>query len=159
MALALTVGVLVGGGVYMILRRGMLRVIVGFLLITHAVNLLLIMAGGVDRRTPAIGRVFDLTHAADPLPQAFVLTAVVIAFAVSMFMLVLAVIGDGDDDTELDLSGRADETPDLLPESHPAYRPHAPENWHAYLDRADDLPDTDSEPEQTPEADHGARTR
>jgi len=141
MALALAVGVLVAGGTFMILRRGMLRIIIGFLLLSHGVNLLLVLAGGPARREPAIDSTFDLARTADPLPQAFVLTAIVIAFAVVVFMLVLAVIGDGDDDT--DLGGlEADDTPDLLPPEHPAYRGEAePEHWHDYVDRADDEPD------------------
>lgn len=114
MALALTVAVLVGGGVFMILRRGMMRIVVGFVLLSHGVNLLLVTAGGPTRRDPALGSQLDPATTADPLPQAFVLTAVVIAFAVTIFMLVLAVIGSGDDDTEFDIAGRELETPDSI---------------------------------------------
>ena len=146
MALALTVGVLFAGGVFLLLRRGMLRIIIGFLLLSHGVNLLILLSGGVARRTPAIDSVFDLTHTVDPLPQAFVLTAIVIAFAVVVFMLVLAVIGDGDDDTDLG-DVEPEETPDLLPLDHPAYRGRIePEHWHDYVDRADDDPDDDPTP-------------
>lgn len=140
MALALAVGVLLASGVFMILRRGMTRVVVGFVLLGHGVNLLLVMATGSQRAAP-IGAGLDPAHTADPLPHAFVLTAVVITFAVTMFMLVLAVIGDGDDDTDLEVAGRAEETPDLIPADHPAYRVHGPQDWHAYLDRADDTED------------------
>ena len=49
MALVLAVALLLGAGVYMILRRGMMRVVVGFVLISHAVNLLLVLAGGAQR--------------------------------------------------------------------------------------------------------------
>lgn len=142
MALALIVALLVAGGVYMILRRGMMRIVVGFILLSHGVNLLLVAAGGLSRREPAIGTELDPAVTADPLPQAFVLTAIVIAFAVTIFMLGLSAIGDGDDDTELDLTGRAMELPELL-HADPAaehLRAHPPTNWHAYLDRADDTP-------------------
>lgn len=141
MALALAVGVLVAGGVYMILRRGMMRIVVGFVLLSHGVNVMLVLAGGPQRRDPALGSDLDLLTTADALPQAFVLTAVVIAFAVTIFMLVLSVIGDGDDDTELELQGRELETPELVPidPDHPHFRKYAPSNWHHYLDRADDL--------------------
>ncbi len=141
MALALTVAVLVGGGVFMILRRGMMRIVVGFVLLSHGVNLLLVTAGGPTRRDPALGSHLDPTTTADPLPQAFVLTAVVIAFAVTIFMLVLAVIGSGDDDTEFDIAGRELETPDLIEPEAFHRRHHAMQNWHDYLDPSDDLPD------------------
>lgn len=114
MALALTVGVLFGGGVFMMLRRGMVRLIIGFILLSHGVNLLIMAAGGVDRRDEPLGASPDPATTADPLPQAFVLTAIVIAFAITMYMLVLAVTGDDDDDTDLELSGREMETPDLM---------------------------------------------
>lgn len=141
MALALIVAVLIGTGVFMILRRGVMRIVVGFILISHGVNVLLVMAGDPSRRRPAIGQTLDTLTDVDPLPQAFVLTAVVIAFAVTMFMLTLAVIGDGDDDTDIPLKGSGHETADLLPPDHPAYRKYAPQDWHAYVDRADDSPD------------------
>lgn len=114
MALALTVGVLIGGGVFMMLRRGMVRLIIGFALLSHGVNLLIMAAGGADRRSEPLGASPDLSTTADPLPQAFVLTAIVIAFAITMYMLVLAVTGDDDDDTDLELTGREMETPDLM---------------------------------------------
>jgi multicomponent Na+:H+ antiporter subunit C len=68
-------------------------------LLTHAVNLLIIAAGGVARRdAPFIGG--DTSMAADPLPQAFVLTAIVIAFAITVVLATFAAVGRGDDDTE-----------------------------------------------------------
>lgn len=114
MALALTVGVLIAGGVFMMLRRGMVRLIIGFALLSHGVNLLIMATGGIDRRGEPLGSSPDPATTADPLPQAFVLTAIVIAFAITMYMLVLAVTGDEDDDTDLELSGRETETPDLM---------------------------------------------
>ena len=114
MALALTVGVLIGGGVFMMLRRGMVRLIIGFALLSHGVNLLIMSTGGIDRRGEPLGSSTDPATTADALPQAFVLTAIVIAFAITMYMLVLAVTGDEDDDTDLELTGREMETPDLM---------------------------------------------
>ncbi|MFN8098000.1 MAG: cation:proton antiporter subunit C [Dermatophilaceae bacterium] len=149
MAIAITVGLLIAGGVFMILRRGMVRIVVGFLLLSHAVNLLLLNAGGLARRHPALGSVLDPDVSADPLPQALVLTAIVIAFAITIFMLVLAVIGEGDDDTEVELAGREEETAQLLPPDHPAYRRNAPQDWHAYLDRADDTDPDDPRPDDS----------
>ncbi|TKJ18124.1 NADH-quinone oxidoreductase subunit K [Blastococcus sp. CCUG 61487] len=101
MTAAIAVGVLVAGGVYLVLQRGLLRVVLGFILLGHAVNVLLVAAGGLDRRgVPLIGQ-SDPSTTADPLPQAFVLTAVVITFAVTVYLLGLARAGDsGDDDAE-----------------------------------------------------------
>jgi len=99
MSLALSIGLLAAGGVFLVLQRGMIRIILGFVLLTHAVNLLIIAAGGVARRdAPFIGG--DTSMAADPLPQAFVLTAIVIAFAITVVLATFAVVGRGDDDTE-----------------------------------------------------------
>ncbi|MER3390061.1 MAG: cation:proton antiporter subunit C [Microcella sp.] len=99
MSLALSIGVLAAIGVYLVLQRGMIRIILGFVLLTHAINLLIIAAGGVGRReAPFFGE--DPASAADALPQAFVLTAIVIAFAITVVMATFAVVGRGDDDTE-----------------------------------------------------------
>ena len=129
MSLALSIGLLAAAGVFLVLQRGMIRIILGFVLLTHAVNLLIIAAGGVARRdAPFIGG--DTSMAADPLPQAFVLTAIVIAFAITVVLATLAVVGRRDDDTESDPSGEtpadetaADETPsDLTPSRQKAPR-------------------------------------
>lgn len=104
MSLALSIGLLTAAGVFLVLQRGMIRIILGFVLLTHAVNLLIIAAGGAQRRVaPFIGG--DLSAAADPLPQAFVLTAIVIAFAITVVLATLAVVGSGDDDTEGETHG------------------------------------------------------
>ncbi|WP_420113564.1 sodium:proton antiporter [Pseudactinotalea sp.] len=97
MFLALSIGVLVTGAVYLLLQRDLLRVILGFVLLSHAVNLLLFSAGGSDRRGEPLGGDLDPGTTADPLPQAFVLTAIVIAFAITIYLLVLAVTGSSDD--------------------------------------------------------------
>ncbi|MEV8272154.1 cation:proton antiporter subunit C [Microbacterium sp. NPDC077184] len=99
MTVALTAGILVAGAVYLFLQREMLRVILGFILLGNAANLVLLAAGGTARRGEPFGTPADPSTIADPLPQAFVLTAIVIAFSLTIFMLVLAVTGDNDDDT------------------------------------------------------------
>jgi multicomponent Na+:H+ antiporter subunit C len=99
MSLALSIGLLAAAGVFLVLQRGMIRIILGFILLTHAVNLLIVAAGGVALRdAPFIGG--DTSMAADPLPQAFVLTAIVIAFAITVVLATFAAAGRGDDDTE-----------------------------------------------------------
>lgn len=102
MILALTIGVLVAGAVYLLLQRDRLRVIIGFILLSHAVNLMLFSAGGIDRRDEPLGTAPDPATTADPLPQAFVLTAIVIAFAITIYLLVLAVTGKDNDDEDTD---------------------------------------------------------
>src|SRR5699024_2072238 len=77
----------------------MLRIILGFVLIGHSGNIVLFAGGGTNRRTEAFHPSDDPSAMVAPLPQAFVLTAIVIAFAITVFMLVLAVTGDKSDDT------------------------------------------------------------
>ena len=98
MILALIIGVLFGGSVYLMLQRDRLRVILGFVLLGHACNLLIFSAGGTIRRDEPLGAGPDPAVTADPLPQAFVLTAIVIAFAITVYLLVLAVTGSRDED-------------------------------------------------------------
>ncbi|WP_432545762.1 cation:proton antiporter subunit C [Kineococcus sp. SYSU DK004] len=98
MILALTVGVVVAGAVYLLLQREMVRVVLGFVLLGHAANLVIMAAGGVSRRGEPLGAEPDPALTADPLPQAFVLTAIVIAFSITMYMLALAVLGRRDDE-------------------------------------------------------------
>lgn len=98
MIIAIAAGVLVAGAVYLFSRREMLRVILGFVMLGHAVNLVIIAAGGTSRRGEPLGGGLDPATTADPLPQAFVLTAIVIAFSITIVMLVLAVTGRDDDD-------------------------------------------------------------
>ncbi|WP_046470026.1 sodium:proton antiporter [Allosalinactinospora lopnorensis] len=100
MTLALGIGVLVAGGVFLVLQRGLVRITFGFVLLGHAANLLFLAAGGTQRREPPIEGTAALGQMADPLPQAFVLTAIVITFGITIYLLVLAAAGKGDDDTE-----------------------------------------------------------
>lgn len=90
--LAVTIGVLFGSGVYMILRRSAVRLVFGMVLITHGANLLVFAAGGLSRGHPPLldpsaGGTEPLV--ADPLPQALVLTAIVIGFGLLVFAAVL----------------------------------------------------------------------
>jgi len=99
MTLAISAGLLVCGAVYLLQRRELLRVILGFVLLGHAVNLILFAAGGTDGRLFPFGTFTDTDGVADPLPQAFVLTAIVIAFSITIVLLALAVTGRDADDT------------------------------------------------------------
>ncbi|MBX6749389.1 MAG: NADH-quinone oxidoreductase subunit K [Micromonosporaceae bacterium] len=104
MTAAIAVGVLVAAGVFLILGRSLVRVAFGFILLGHAVNLLLMAAGGLGRRgVPILGPDGGPPPAtADPLPQAFVLTSIVISFGTTVYLLGLARTqrrGDQPDDT------------------------------------------------------------
>jgi multicomponent Na+:H+ antiporter subunit C len=113
LTLALVVGVLYTTGTYLLLQRTLTRVVVGLGLIAHGANLLLLQAGGSAGAVPLIG---DATGpagvdggTADPLPQAMVLTAIVIAFGVSAFLLALSYrswLLTGDDEVQDDLEDR-----------------------------------------------------
>lgn len=81
------VGLLVAAATYLILQRGLVRVVLGLVVLGHATHVLLLLAGGMDRRGIPFPGVED---AADPLPQAFALTAIVISFGVTAFLLGLA---------------------------------------------------------------------
>ncbi|MGB5952999.1 MAG: cation:proton antiporter subunit C [Ornithinimicrobium sp.] len=105
MILPITIGVLVAGGVFLILQRGMVRIIFGLALISHAANLLLLTTGVSSLRGEPLADRTAVELAADPLPQAFVLTAIVITLAVTIFMLTLAVIGHNDDTKHMPTTG------------------------------------------------------
>jgi multicomponent Na+:H+ antiporter subunit C len=89
--LAIVVGVLYATGVYMMLRRSVVKLLIGIALLSHAANLLVFSAAGVERGRPPIldPAAARLATTADPLPQALVLTAVVIGFGVLAFTIAL----------------------------------------------------------------------
>lgn len=97
MIMALTISVLVAGAVYLILQRGMVRIIIGMSLMSHAANLMILATGVGAWRGEAFDGTRDLSQAADPLPQAFVLTAIVIAMATTTILLATAALGRDDD--------------------------------------------------------------
>ncbi|MEU5552409.1 MULTISPECIES: sodium:proton antiporter [unclassified Micromonospora] len=103
MSAAVLVGTLVAAGVFLLVRPGHLRVVLGFVLLGHAVNVVLLAAGGLGRRTAPVREVGPDT--ADPLPQAFVLTAIVITFGVTVHLLGLLRRGSADPDADADGPG------------------------------------------------------
>ena len=90
-ALAITVAIVAASGAYLALSRDLLRCILGLAILGSAVNLLLFAAGRVGSASPAIMRAGESTlgASANPLPQALVLTAIVIGFVLTCFSLVL----------------------------------------------------------------------
>ena len=104
--IAIVIGGIFACAIYMILRRSIVKLIMGLALLGHAANLLIFSAGGVTRGHPALvppGQATPPTPYADPLPQALILTAIVISFGVLAFMMVLvsrAYNAVGTDDTD-----------------------------------------------------------
>lgn len=87
--ISLAVGVLFAIGVYLILSKTLLRIILGTSLLTHGVHLLLLTMAGL--KTGAAPILDGQTEAyVDPLPQALILTSIVISFGVTAFFFVLA---------------------------------------------------------------------
>lgn len=89
---AFLIGALFAAGMYMLLRRSLVKIIIGLLLLSHAANLLIFTAAGLTSGKPPIiaaGEKVLTAPYADPLPQALVLTAIVIGFGVISFALVL----------------------------------------------------------------------
>ena len=90
--LAVFSGSLVAGGVYLLLSRNLIRILFGLIMLSNAVNLVIFTAGGLHHRQPAlIPENLDLLGraSANALPQALILTAIVIGFALLVFMFVL----------------------------------------------------------------------
>ena len=91
--LALVVGGLYSAGLYLMLRRSLVKLIIGLVLLSNAANLLIFTAAGLTRARPPLifpGEVQLSEPFADPLPQALILTAIVIGFGVIAFAMVLA---------------------------------------------------------------------
>ena len=107
------VGVLTACGVYLVLRPRTFEVVLGLTLLSYAVNLFLFAMGRLRVNAEPIlrGLPADLAHYADPLPQALVLTAIVIGFAMTAVLLVLAIKGRADagsDEADAGAGGKDD---------------------------------------------------
>jgi multicomponent Na+:H+ antiporter subunit C len=90
--LAIIVGALFAGGLYLTTQRNLLRFVFGLIVLSSAVNLLLFTAGRVTRGAPPIvpeGAAAPVGEVANALPQALILTAIVIGFGLTVFALVL----------------------------------------------------------------------
>ena len=104
--MAVLIGVLYATGSYLLMQRSLTRIVLGLALIAHGTNTLLLMSGGRAGEPPFIGSAPD-TAFSDPLPQAMALTAIVITFGISAFLLAMAYrswstthVDDVEDDVE-----------------------------------------------------------
>ena len=132
LTLALLIGLLYAVGTYLLLQRTLTRVVIGIGLLGHGANLLLLQAGGPPGRVPFVGPDGGGTAGAglaeggtaDPLPQAMVLTAIVITFGVSAFLLAMgyrSLVLTGDDEVQDDVEDArvARLAPEAQPHAHP----------------------------------------
>lgn len=106
--LVLAVGAFVTAGVYLLLERSLTRVLLGFILIGNGVNVMFLIAGGRAGGAPIIG-LTDEADMSDPLPQAMVLTAIVITLGLTAFVVAMAYRSwqiHGHDEVQDDLEDR-----------------------------------------------------
>ncbi len=90
--LAVVIGALYAAGLYMMMRRSIVKLVIGLSLLGYASSLLIFTVNGVTRGKPPLvpdGMIQPVEPFADPLPQALILTAIVIGFGVQAFALVL----------------------------------------------------------------------
>jgi multicomponent Na+:H+ antiporter subunit C len=137
LTLVLTAGVLVGCGVTLVLERSLTRVLVGIILLSNGINLLLLLSGGPAGPAPVVDKASAGEPTSDPLPQALMLTAIVITLGTTAFILALAYrrwqlsgLDEAQDDAEDALVAKlaeADEPSDTFvgpPDEQTEGRPH-----------------------------------
>ncbi|ADX74819.1 Na(+)/H(+) antiporter subunit C [Pseudarthrobacter phenanthrenivorans] len=87
LTLLIVMGALYACGIYLILERSLTRVLLGLMLLANATNLLILATGGYAGLAPLYAKDIPAEDYNDPLPQALILTSIVISFAVTSFML------------------------------------------------------------------------
>lgn len=110
------IGGLYAGGIYLMLHRSFVKLIIGLIILGYASNLMLFTISRVTRGAPPLipEGVTELTEPfADPLPQALILTAIVIGFGIQAFAIVLIKVGyqtgDTDDLDDLNTTDRLED--------------------------------------------------
>lgn len=97
--LSLGLGILSACGIYLVLRPSSFSIVLGLTLLSYAVNLLIFFSGRLSARTPPLVLSGTTGHA-DPLPQALVLTAIVIGFGMTAYLIALALRAKGESGTD-----------------------------------------------------------
>ena len=133
--LVVVVAVLVAAGVYLVLERSLSRIMIGIILLSNGINVLFLIAGGAAGGPPIVGRT-DPEQMSDPLPQALVLTAIVITLGMTAFVLAMAY-------RSWQLN-RHDEVQDDLEDRRVARRAAADEAAYADVDTEVGSPDEDA---------------
>jgi len=98
LVVAIAIGMLVGSGVWLILRPRTYQVVIGLALLAYGVNLFIFSMGRLRMNAPPVldgSAPVDVTAYTDPLPQALVLTAIVIGFATTALFLVVIIVSRG----------------------------------------------------------------
>ncbi|GAB2866001.1 Na(+)/H(+) antiporter subunit C [Nocardioides pacificus] len=109
LTLVITAAALIGCGVYLLLERSLSRVLMGLILMSNGVSLAFLVSAGPAGDAPIVGA-GDPGELADPLPQAMVLTAIVITLATTAFLLAMAYRSwqlNGHDDVQDDVEDAA----------------------------------------------------
>jgi multicomponent Na+:H+ antiporter subunit C len=162
LTLVLISGLLVAAGVYLMLERSLTRILVGVLLASNGVNVLFLVASGAAGGAPIIG-VTDPQDMSDPLPQAMVLTAIVITLGVTAYLLALAYrsfqlnghdeVADDVEDAAIRRLAEADLASDSYDEDDQG---HPDEVGQGTADEEGErVPAPDPEAEDAPEVAHG----
>lgn len=125
LTLAITAGLVIACGVYLITERSLSRILVGVVLASNGVNLLFLVASGPAGGAPIIG-LTPPEKMSDPLPQAMVLTAIVITLSVAAFVMTMAYrsfqlngndeVDDDVEDARIAALAEADRTSDSFEE-------------------------------------------
>ena len=133
--LAIAGGVLIAAGVYLLLERSLMRILAGVMLAGNGVNLLFLVSGGPAGLAPIVGE--PEAEIADPLPQAMVLTAIVISLATAAFLLAMSYRSfqlEGHDEVADDVEDaivRRRAQADLSSEAYSDQAPEAQPDWES----------------------------
>ncbi len=109
LALIIAASAMIGCGIYLVMERSLTRVLIGVVMLGNGVNVLFLVSGGPPGRAPIVDQ-DDTSRMSDPLPQALVLTAIVISLATAAFILAMAYRSwqlTGHDDVQDDVEDRA----------------------------------------------------
>ena len=89
--ISITIGILIAGGIYRLLGGTKVDAIIGLILLGQGANLIILASGGLKHNAAALLDGSPITEFADPLPQALVLTAIVIGFGILAFLITLLI--------------------------------------------------------------------
>ncbi|MFN3592287.1 MAG: Na+/H+ antiporter subunit C [Thermaurantiacus sp.] len=116
--ISIAIGLMMGAGVWLVLRPGSFSVVLGITMMAYAVNFLIFAGGRLDRTSPPL-TLEGSSGWADPLPQALVLTAIVIGFGMTAFLVALALRAMGETGSDAVDAGVAEPAEQDDPEERP----------------------------------------
>ncbi|MBT8211845.1 MAG: NADH-quinone oxidoreductase subunit K [Acidimicrobiia bacterium] len=148
--LAVLVAWLFAVGTYLLLQRALTRIVLGLGVLSHGAILLLITVGGRAGRPPLVGKGDDASGIAAPLPQAFALTAIVIGFGMTSFLLALAYrswVGTSNDEVQDDVEDKR--VAQLMADEEGHFRPVEPADDEPWDEWDDDTALDNTAPDNT----------